>query len=336
MKAASLPLVAIVTPVYNGANFLAETMECVQAQTYPNIVHLVLDNASTDETPDIIGRFTDRRVPVVVTRNDATLPILDNWNAAVRLVPRTAAYFRVLPHDDLIAPDGIEKMVAVGELNPDVGIMGCQEWANGVVLGRELPRDRTVFDGRGIVRGSLLNAIHGFPHLHCLYRIRPGGLPERFYETEFHGNRLLAVDMDAAMRTLAAGRYGYVHEPLVTTRLHDGSVTSREVAPNHLKMWSELQLIDRWGPVVFDRYDDYLRCRTRHLRFYYRYLLLWRAQRKHQLYERHMTWLRHALAEPTIGLYTAAILEWPAVYATRHLKDAAVNAGVLSCPFTLS
>src|ERR1700731_169502 len=48
------PLVAITTPVYNGERYLGETMACVQAQTYPNLVHLVVDNASTDRSAEII------------------------------------------------------------------------------------------------------------------------------------------------------------------------------------------------------------------------------------------------------------------------------------------
>ena len=44
--AIQLPTVAVVTPVYNGAKFLREAMLSVQAQTYPNLVHFVLDNAS--------------------------------------------------------------------------------------------------------------------------------------------------------------------------------------------------------------------------------------------------------------------------------------------------
>ena len=46
-------LVAVLTPVYNGARFLRETMECVQASDYTNMVHVILDNASTDATPEI-------------------------------------------------------------------------------------------------------------------------------------------------------------------------------------------------------------------------------------------------------------------------------------------
>jgi glycosyltransferase involved in cell wall biosynthesis len=67
-------LAAICTPVYNGQKYLAETLECVQAQTYPNLVHVILDNASKDSTPEIIERFKGGRVPLLVSRNPETVP----------------------------------------------------------------------------------------------------------------------------------------------------------------------------------------------------------------------------------------------------------------------
>jgi glycosyltransferase involved in cell wall biosynthesis len=117
-KVAFAPLVAIATPVYNGARFLAETMECVQSQSYPNIVHCILDNGSNDATPEIIDRFRNRRVPLITARNASTLPQVDNWNAALGLVPHDASYFRILPADDLIDPQYIEKLVELGKQNP--------------------------------------------------------------------------------------------------------------------------------------------------------------------------------------------------------------------------
>jgi glycosyltransferase involved in cell wall biosynthesis len=336
LVAVSCPIVAIATPVFNGGRFLAETMDCVQAQTYPHIVHCVLDNASTDATPFIIARYRNSRVPLIAARNSQTLPMLQNWNAVLRLVPPEASYFRILPADDLIAPDAIEKMVAVGEQNPHVNIIGCQEWANETVHGTDLPPNRSVFDGRAVARGSLLNAIHGFPHLHCLYRKPPGGLPENFYDTDYYGTPLLSIDVDVAMRALSQGFYGYVHEPLVTTRKHANSVTSTEVTPNYLKLWSELQLIDRWGPKVFDTRAAYLRCRARHLRFYYRHLLLWRAQRKRKLLDQHSEWLNRASAEPTVARYFGAIIEWPFLRAMRRLRWLAIRLHLRSYHYKLS
>ena len=112
--AIQLPTVAVVTPVYNGAKFLREAMLSVQAQTYPNLVHFVLDNASTDATPDIIKEFDGGRVPVVTARNEALLPIAQNWNRCVELGSQGNDYFRVLCTDESLQPTCIEKMVALG------------------------------------------------------------------------------------------------------------------------------------------------------------------------------------------------------------------------------
>ncbi len=323
---AAAPLVAIATPVYNGAAFLEETMECVQSQTYPNIVHCVLDNASSDATPEIIARFKHRRVPLITARNPATVPLIGNWNAALRLVPSDAAYFRVLSADDLMDRRCIEKMVALGEQNPRVGVILCQDLVNQTVRGADVPADVSVFDGRSMIRRALLSEID-FPHVHCLYRYPSGGMPEAFFDAEFNGIRLLCTDADAAMRVLSTSACGYLHEPLTMTRW-PGAVTSAEMLPNAVGIWSLLQLIDRWGPKVFDRNEDYLRCRGRHLRRYYLHLLLWRLQRKFRVLENHKAWLRTASADPTALDYLHAVAEWPVLRAASVLKQTAVRLGL--------
>ena len=87
------PLVAIVTPVNNGAAFLAETMESVQSVGIPKLVHIVLDNASMDATPDIIAQYRNRRVPVLTARDPTTLPMVANWSAAVAPYYKGCAVF---------------------------------------------------------------------------------------------------------------------------------------------------------------------------------------------------------------------------------------------------
>ena len=45
------PLVSIITVVYNGEKTLSQTIESIQQQTYKNIEYLIIDGASTDNTP---------------------------------------------------------------------------------------------------------------------------------------------------------------------------------------------------------------------------------------------------------------------------------------------
>ena len=49
--------VAAIIPVYNGAAFVADAIESVLAQTHPVAECIVVDDGSTDATPDVVGRF---------------------------------------------------------------------------------------------------------------------------------------------------------------------------------------------------------------------------------------------------------------------------------------
>jgi glycosyltransferase involved in cell wall biosynthesis len=52
--------VSIITPAYNQGKFLAETIESVLRQDYPEIEYLVIDDGSTDSTPDVVRPYLDR------------------------------------------------------------------------------------------------------------------------------------------------------------------------------------------------------------------------------------------------------------------------------------
>ena len=54
------PLVSCVIPVWNGEKYLAEAIQSVLDQSYPKIEVVIVDDGSTDGTPDVIATFEDR------------------------------------------------------------------------------------------------------------------------------------------------------------------------------------------------------------------------------------------------------------------------------------
>ena len=57
MNTKEAPLVSVITPVYNGAEYIAECVESVLAQTYKNFEYIVVDNCSKDATVEIVRRY---------------------------------------------------------------------------------------------------------------------------------------------------------------------------------------------------------------------------------------------------------------------------------------
>lgn len=100
---AGQPLITYVTVVRNNQDTLERTILSVQAQTYGNVEHIVLDGASTDGTLDVIRRYADR-IDYFVSERDAGL--YDALNKAIPL--SRGQLICVLNSDDWLEPDAAQ------------------------------------------------------------------------------------------------------------------------------------------------------------------------------------------------------------------------------------
>ena len=102
------PLVSIVIPVYNGADYLGDAIASALAQTHPHVEVLVVDDGSTDggATAAVAARFGPR-IRYLRKENGGVATALNQGIAAMR-----GALFAWLSHDDVYPPDTIARRVA--------------------------------------------------------------------------------------------------------------------------------------------------------------------------------------------------------------------------------
>ncbi|MGH7040911.1 MAG: glycosyltransferase family A protein, partial [Acetobacteraceae bacterium] len=255
MNTRSHPLVAVVTPVFNSEEYLPEAMESVQALDYPNIVHIILDNASDDASPEIIDRYRNRHVPLLTRRRTTVVPMAANWNAAVDMVPPEARYFRVLCSDDTLSVDAISRTVDVAERDPAVNIVGCLWRAHGL-CGQELAADRDIFDGKEVARSYLRREHNALSGNHVLVRRTERDLHRPFYDESIE-----SFDSDANLRISVSSKYGFVRKELGIWRVHPNSITSRIATRTFAHEMSWLSLLDRYAPQLLG-FREYIECRS--------------------------------------------------------------------------
>jgi glycosyltransferase involved in cell wall biosynthesis len=224
------PLVAVVTPVYNGGRYLEATMRCVQRQTYHRLVHVIVDNCSTDDTPVIIDRFRSQRVGLIVVRNDKLLQLQQNWTKALCTVPVDASYVKILCADDLMRRDCIERFVEVAESDEKIEVVLCDDIFADKVHRANLPSDQIIFDGNQIAGNMLDQSINWLPYHHLFVRFQAG--PK---SAEFFNDAPVHFDLAAVVRSSLRGKLAYIHEPLVYSRWHAESITSQQLGENQLK-----------------------------------------------------------------------------------------------------
>jgi len=99
--------VSIITPMFNDALYIKETIESVLSQTYPDWEMIIIDDCSDDRCLDVVNSFDDRRI--IVLRNKARLGAAASRNIGLRLASGTWVSF--LDSDDTWMPEKLEKQV---------------------------------------------------------------------------------------------------------------------------------------------------------------------------------------------------------------------------------
>lgn len=118
-----LPTVGIGLPTYRRPERLRRTLKSVQAQTYPALDIFVADDASPDNTPDVVAEAQAKDARIRYHRHAANIGAVRNF--AYVLDQCTSPYFMWMSDDDLLAPRFVERLMAELERDPGVDLAFC-------------------------------------------------------------------------------------------------------------------------------------------------------------------------------------------------------------------
>ena len=114
------PSVSVVMPVFNGGQYLAESIQSILNQTFLDFEFIIIDDGSTDQTIDTINSFHDKRI--IFLKNHRNIGNYPSRNIGMKHA--RGKYICVMDADDVAFPDRLVKQHAFMELNKDIGICG--------------------------------------------------------------------------------------------------------------------------------------------------------------------------------------------------------------------
>jgi glycosyltransferase involved in cell wall biosynthesis len=242
-SATDRPLVAVVTPFHNTADYLEQCIKSVLAQTYEHFEYLLCDNCSSDGSTEIARAFAESDPRVRYIRFEELIPQVPNYNRALEQMSASAEWCKIVQADDWLREQCLERMVEAANLDVRIGLVASYYLKGNEVRGYGLPTEQQVFDGRSACCYQLRQKFYfmGSPST-LLYRADIVRSRQPFYALHRFNE-----DTEAAYEILERSHLGFVHEILSVLRVDNPSIMAslERFNPEVLNTW-----------VVLERYGD--------------------------------------------------------------------------------
>ena len=116
----SVPLVSVIMSVYNDEAYVVEAIKSILHQDYDNLELIVIDDASSDNSAQVIQKLDDERI--VFLQNQSNMKLAHNLNVAISLAK--GAYIARMDADDIAEINRISEQVKFMEDHPDIDVVG--------------------------------------------------------------------------------------------------------------------------------------------------------------------------------------------------------------------
>lgn len=248
--------VTIAMPAYNAAPFIAQAINSIRQQTDMDWELVVVDDASTDGTAEIVRAFDDPRIQLLT--NDRRRGIYFGHNRI--LDASDTPYLAHVDADDFILPGALGKVVAALENNPRAGQAHCQFYdidqdgnvLREVILNRSKIYQRRLkyFDYRreSIRIGTVTSGLRTYPR-----RVLE-------HVGRFNQGLVRGGDYEMALRIAEHYEFAFVPEYLYVRRVHAHNTSESLTFKRFRFLWLTFQLcraLNRTGQVTYFRHKPY-------------------------------------------------------------------------------
>ena len=212
--------VSIMMPAYNAERFIAQAIDSVLAQSFQNWELLIVNDGSTDRTPEIIAGYHDPRIK--------TIHQVNGGEASARntaLENLQGEYLAFLDADDLYLPEHLEVMVTYLQAHPDYdGVYSDGYYIDetGERLKPLSSRRRGPFEGDIFEEMVRASDVFGAPV--CVV-LRSAVISK--YSLNFDADIVIGPDWDFFVRYAEVARFGYLLEPTCLYRIHQTNISIR-------------------------------------------------------------------------------------------------------------
>jgi glycosyltransferase involved in cell wall biosynthesis len=204
--------ISVITVTFNSAKTIADTLNSVAAQTYPNIEHIVVDGASTDKTLALVRNHSNPNIRLV---SELDKGIYDAMNKGFALASGEVVGF--LNSDDFYADAAALAKIANAFQDPAVD--AC--YADLVYVTQDNSRVVRYWKSKPFAKGDFAK---GWCPAHPTFYVRKSVIERLGY---FDQSYKLAADVEFMMRYLERGQIRAAYIPHVLVRMRIGGATNQ-------------------------------------------------------------------------------------------------------------
>src|ERR1035441_9425579 len=255
-----IPRLSILMATYNCGRFLGQAVESLMAQTFKEFELVIIDDASTDDTPSMLRRFQEADSRIRWERNEHNRRLGPSLNRGLGLC--RAPLVARADADDVFYPQRLQKQVSFMNAHPEIGVLSAVEEIMDEG-GRFLRYKPTLTEDDEIRFFHMFT--HAMSHTVVMYRkelvTRVGAYDESFATGP--------EDYDLYARLLLITRFANLPEPLVRYRVRVGSDEQNpfpwrqrmknQVAARPLGSYLGRQVCGEEGGALWDLYHGYSR-----------------------------------------------------------------------------